>query len=194
MNRHMRSLNVASSIVVVALLAACTTPSAGPPTSNTPTADASPSAAPTPTIAEIVAVDPDDYDFPWLGGEGVSFNSPDDNIACGIRPPQNDSSYEYGCYISDYTYTDPPQPDDIQVPCEHGFWASERFAPKVLCSGEPATYAGVRDYGDPSVLTLEVGTSITFNETTCVSETDGMLCTGPDGHGFRLSAESYELF
>ena len=148
------------------------------------------------------SVDPADYEIQGLGDEGVSFISADGNIACGIESTAEFGDF-YGCYITDYTYTDPTRPEGTQVPCGHGFQSRNGEAPELLCSGEPAPFAGVKEFGNPDVKVLESGFQIEHNEITCAvtrvvdventTESDVVTCENENG-GFELSKNSYELF
>ena len=149
-----------------------------------------------------VSVDPADYDIQGLGDEGVSFISADGNIACGIESTAEFGDF-YGCYITDYTYTDPTRPEGTQVPCGHGFQSRNGEAPELLCSGEPSPFAGVKEFGNPDVKVLESGFQIEHNGITCAvtrvvdventTESDVVTCENENG-GFELSKNSYELF
>jgi len=189
---------IAIALATIALAGCAPTVSASPvgaaTISSTPAqaASATPTATPSPTPT-VTAVDPAAYNLPWLGAtEGVAFNSPDNNIACGIdiNPETFDS---YGCAIVKRTYTEPPRPADAVDPCGHGFWVAKNGPATILCSGEPASFAG-QPGGAQHVKILAIGTSITFNRVTCTSAENGITCLSSDGHGFRISAASYNLY
>jgi hypothetical protein len=185
----MRHFLVVGTAVVLLALAGCTSTSSDEPTAE-PSSSA-PSAVPTPAPSPTVTVvDPAAYTLPWLGAsDGVAFDTDDRNINCGIsiNPQTGDS---YGCGIRTYTYTDPKF--DSQTPCGHGFWRYKTSKPSVLCTGEPAPFAGSKG-GAKNVKILPVGSTITFNKVTCDSATDGVTCLSADGYGFRVSADSYDL-
>ena len=168
---------------------------------STPTGDprsshsAAPSAAPTPTPSapSFTPVDPAAYDLPWLGADdGVAFNSPDYNIACGIDK-NAETGDSYGCAIAQHTFVEPPPLAGAVDPCGGGFWRFKNSPPSILCSGEPATFAG-QPGGATGVKSLATGSSISFNGVTCSSAEDGITCLSADTHGFRISAASYNLY
>ena len=188
----MKLLGSAAIVVAVLALAGC---------ASTGTPEVELVGGSTMTIGPV-SVDPADYDIQGLGDEGVSFISADGNIACGIESTAEFGDF-YGCYITDYTYTDPTRPEGTQVPCGHGFQSRNGEAPELLCSGEPAPFAGVKEFGNPDVKVLESGFQIEHNGITCAvtrvvdventTESDVVTCENENG-GFELSKNSYELF
>jgi len=186
----MKRLLLSSLVLVTIALSGCATGVAEP--DETPGTAAAPSSESTPTPTAVIAVNPADYDIQGLGDTGVSFNSPDGNIACGIEQGALLGSY-FGCRIAEYNYTDPTTPE-TQVACGHGFQSRDGGAVEVLCTGEPSPFAGVMPGGDPAVPSLDIGSSITWDDTTCVSAENGITCTGAAGQGFRIAADSYDVF
>lgn len=138
-------------------------------------------------------MDAHSYDLPWLGADdGVAFNSPDENIACGISQSSTIGD-SYGCAIAHYTYTDPASPAGAGDPCGGGFWRFKDSPPGILCTGEPVTFAG-QPGGPGGVKVLAEQTSISFNGVKCQSASDGITCLSADHHGFRIAADSYQLY
>jgi len=186
----MKLLGSAAIVLAVLTLAGC---------ASTGTPEVELVGGSTMTVSKAIA-DPADYDIQGLGDEGISFTADDGNISCGIESTEEFGRY-YGCYIAEYTYADPDRPAGVEVSCGHGFQARNDEAPSLLCSGEPAPYAGVQEYGNPDevvvagslVNSLESGWQITHNDTTCTNESETITCENEYG-GFELSRDSYELF
>lgn len=158
--------------------------------SSTPAA--SPSDSPADPTAPV-AVDPALFAAEEFG-TGVIFVSPSGDMHCGITSA--DDGPLWGCRIdekdwefpsddpSDYCY-------DAQVPCGWGAEALGAGETHPRMRGDVAFESEIR--ADTPV--LEVGSSITLTDVTCVSEERGITCRhATSGHGFTLSSSINELW
>lgn len=169
---------------LLVLLAGCSTA----PLPGTVKPGETPTPTPTATaIIEFVPVDPVEYGT-LLADAGVDFDSPDGGIHCGILG-FGDGRQFFGCAVDDAAYDEPP---GTAAGCGGGFVTAVTGAPEVLCE---TTFAGETPERYPDVRVLPVGASVTTLGVTCFSGDDGIACVSDTtGAGFRVSADSYELF
>jgi hypothetical protein len=110
-----------------------------------------------------------------------AFQSPSGNIGCVLI------AGEARCDAAKHSWA-APRPAD----CPDGSDAGQGL--QVGASGA----AGVVCAGDTTLSTsapvLEYGTAAALDGTVCASRRAGVTCTNADGHGFTISAQSYELF
>lgn len=166
------------------LLAGCSTA----PLPGTVKPGETPTPTPAPTaIVEFAPVDPVEYGT-LLADAGVDFDSPGGGIHCGILG-FGDGRQFFGCAVDDAAYD---EPSGTAADCGGGFITAVTGTPEVLCE---TTFAGETPDRHPDVRVLEVGSSVTTLGVTCFSGDDGIACiSDATGSGFRVSAESYELF
>jgi hypothetical protein len=136
------------------------------------------SPAPKPELLPIVPagfspVDPAAYAPP--SGMGFEFDSPSRNIHCGTYDRGADNS-AWGCSISEYDYTDPPNDGSCNADEEHyggGYISRDWNTVAVLCRGG-AEFGG--EMTGLAVNVLPYGSSISYLEITCTSASDGVAC------------------
>ena len=179
-----RLTRMAALGAILLLLAGCSTaplPGTVKP-GDTPTPTLTPTA-----IVEFAPVDPVAYGT-LLADAGVDFDSPDGGIHCGILG-FGDGRQFFGCAVDAAAYD---EPSGTAAGCGGGFITAVTGTPEVLCE---TTFAGETPERYPDVRVLEIGSSVTTLGVTCFSGDDGIACVSDTtGAGFRVSAESYELF
>lgn len=114
----------------------------------------------------------------------IAFRSPSGNIQCAIF------GGDYAgvrCDMSELTQTYKTPPAD----CEFDWGASFGVDP----GSRKGYLACVSDaIADPSGVVLGYGEQLTLAGITCTSETTGITCTNPAGHGFSIAKAKQHLF
>lgn len=115
--------------------------------------------------------------------DGYGFMMPSGNVYCN-------GSVEFtaiGCNIIEFSGPHPqPQPASCNQSWGHSFYMEGRGEVVMECREVPqrVNYTDVAPYG----------VSASFGDITCISESTGLTCRNLDGHGFRLSRGTREIF
>ncbi len=121
---------------------------------------------------------------PACAQDAINFHSPSDNIQCAIFTG-DDAGVR--CDMQDLTPSHRTAPPDCAFD-----WGSS-FA--VDARSRKGYVACVSDtVADTNGLELSYGKAISLGGVTCSSETSGMTCTNPAGHGFTISKARQKLF
>jgi len=156
---------------------------------------------PTPEPAPLTPLDPAGF-ATQHGTDGVDFDSPDRNVACGIW-----QSYEYygftdtatvgplaGCRPLEADYaTDPSTDPSGNVGCSGGQLFGELPAEPVCNNGQVFVGEDPQTY---QVSVLPIGSSLTFAGYTCTTPDEATVecIRDADGAGFTVSRTSYRYF
>lgn len=114
----------------------------------------------------------------------VAFHSPSGNIQCAIFGGDYAGAR---CDMGELTPTYRQRPADCDLDWGFSFGVEPESRKGYLaCVGDTVA--------DPSGFELGYGKEISLFDITCTSETSGMTCTNPAGHGFTLSKARQKLF
>jgi len=118
---------------------------------------------------------------PVAAADLQSFTSPSGNIGCIM-----DAQY-LRCDIEERDWSPPPRPTDCPsfTGYGQGIGLDPHGPPAFVCAGDTTLHAG------PA---LDYGKTQRAGGFTCGSDEAGMRCANADGHGFRLSRQSYDIF
>ncbi|MFN8226089.1 MAG: DUF6636 domain-containing protein [Mycobacterium sp.] len=118
---------------------------------------------------------------PVAAADLESFTSPSGNIGCIM-----DAEY-LRCDIAEREWSPPPRPTDCPSFTGYGQGISmDPHGPAAfVCAGDTTLHAG------PA---LGYGQTQRAGGFTCASDEAGVRCANADGHGFRLSRQSYSIF
>lgn len=120
-------------------------------------------------------------------GGAYYFSSPDGSFQCGIVPLANRT--EAGC--QGVTTPIPPRPDDCMINWGNGIRVTNDGPAAFMCSGGVVYTSGGATVDPP----LTIGSEIAEGGFTCTSAADGISCKNDaSGHGFRIAADSNEVF
>lgn len=121
---------------------------------------------------------------PALADDLFFFHSPSGNIHCMIATGE---WAEARCDIFEMTTKLPPAPADCDLDYGHAFAIGPQDMRGMrVCAGDSVA--------TPDGLVLDYGKSVDLGGFRCTSETSGMTCTNPSGHGFKLSKARQDLF
>ncbi len=121
---------------------------------------------------------------PAVADDLVFFRSPSGNIHCLLATGDYAGAR---CDIRSFTpsFTTPPQDCDLEW--GDSFEVAPRSRKGTLgCHGDTVI--------TPDALVLEYGRTLELGGIACVSETSGMTCTNPAGHGFTVAKARQRLF
>jgi hypothetical protein len=109
----------------------------------------------------------------------TGFHSPSGNIRCNILKSG------VRCDITQHGWQSPPKPNSCEFDWGGSIGLSRHGAAHFLCVSDATEQGAVLAYGD----------SITRHRFRCKSLISGIRCTNKrNGHGFKLSRQSYRFF
>ncbi|WP_354697228.1 DUF6636 domain-containing protein [Paraconexibacter sp. AEG42_29] len=127
------------------------------------------------------SVEPSEAVRPSPVDDLTSFASPSRNIGCAVGP-----SYAR-CDIKTKSWSAPAKPASCEYDYGQGLEVTSAGAGRVVCAGDTAL-------PPPGLRRLAYGQSVTRGGITCTSRTSGVTCRNGRGHGFTLSAQTYDVF
>jgi len=121
---------------------------------------------------------------PALADDLLFFHAPSGNIHCLIA---TGDYAEARCDILQLTSPIPKPPDDCDLDFGHAFGVGLQDVQGYrICAGDTV--------GDPKGPVLQYGDHIDLGGFRCTSQTTGMTCTNPAGHGFTIAKRAQKLF
>jgi hypothetical protein len=121
---------------------------------------------------------------PTLADDLLFFHAPSKNIYCMIA---TGDYAEARCDVMEMTNEIPAPPADCDLDFGHAFSIGPQDTLGMqICAGDSVA--------DPDGATLAYGDSIDLGGFRCMSETTGMTCTNPAGHGFTVAKAKQSLF
>ena len=121
---------------------------------------------------------------PALADDYLAFHAPSGNIQCMIA---TGDYAEARCDIMELASPTPAPPADCDLDYGHAFGIGLQDTQGYrICAGDTVA--------DPNGLTLAYGDHLDLGGFRCTSETTGMTCANPAGHGFTLSKRAQKLF
>jgi hypothetical protein len=110
----------------------------------------------------------------------VLFHSPSGNIGCSL------AGYGARCDVDQHSWTPPPKPASCDLDWGGGVGVSRHGKADYTCAGDTTLHQGN---------TLAYGASVQRGRFRCKSLTSGVRCVNRrNKHGFKVSADSVELF
>lgn len=155
---------------------------------NTVAAPPAPSATDAPSPAAGPSTDPtagatiiDARTDGRFGTDLARFATPSRNIACQL------SAESARCDVAQRSWQTPPKPADCAGDYGGGATLSGSGSGALTCAGDTVA--------DPSLVVLDYGQGVRFDDVVCVSRETGLRCQNTaTGHGFRVARASYDLF
>jgi len=121
---------------------------------------------------------------PALADELMFFQAPSGNIFCMIATGE---WAQARCDLMQLTSKIPPPPADCDLDYGHAFGIGLQDTRGArICAGDTVA--------DPGGMTLAYGDHIDLGGFRCTSQTSGMTCTNPAGHGFTIARAKQTLF
>lgn len=118
---------------------------------------------------------------------GVTFfRTPSGNIGCVYSPAASGTPASLRCDIRTGLRPRPAKPRKCDLDWGDSYALQRTGLPILVCHGDTAI--------DPHAHVLRYGSSWTRSGFQCTSETSGLHCLNPSGHGFFMSrAHSYRF-
>ena len=121
---------------------------------------------------------------PAVAQDLLFFHAPSGNIHCMIA---TGDWAEARCDIMQLTSKIPPAPADCDLDWGHAFAIGPQDNQGArACVGDTVA--------DPNGMTLAYGDHVDLGGFRCSSESTGMTCTNPAGHGFTIAKATQKLF
>jgi hypothetical protein len=116
-----------------------------------------------------------------------SAQTPSRNIACMAMPPGPDQPRpQLRCDIRQMSSRPPPAPRNCPLSWGDAFVLDPAGPGRLMCHGDTVF--------DPSAPVLAYGRQWRPYSFTCTSQTTGLTCVNPAGHGFSLSRAVQKVF
>jgi hypothetical protein len=113
--------------------------------------------------------------------------TPSRNIACMAMPPGPDMPHsELRCDIKQMSSRPPPAPRGCELSWGDAFVLDPVGPGRLFCHGDTVF--------DPASPVIAYGTQWRAYGFTCTSQTSGLTCVNPAGHGFSLSRAVQKVF
>ena len=121
---------------------------------------------------------------PAAADDYLAFHAPSGNIQCMIATGDDP---EARCDIMEVISAIPARPKDCDLDYGHalGIGAQDMRGTRI-CAGDTVA--------DPNGLVLAYGEHQAIGGFRCTSQTTGMTCTNPAGHGFTIAKRAQKLF
>ena len=121
---------------------------------------------------------------PAYADDYLAFHAPSGNIQCMIA---TGDYAEARCDVMELASPIPAAPQDCDLDYGHAFGVGPQdMRGGRLCVGDTVA--------DPNGMVLAYGDHIDLGGFRCSSETTGMTCTNPAGHGFTVAKRVQKLF
>lgn len=124
------------------------------------------------------------------GGAGAqdmdSIQTPSHNIFCLATPAGDGQPAELRCDVQQMTNRPPRPPKDCPLNWGDSFYVDLTGPGDLMCHGDTVK--------NPEAPVIVYGDTWRIYGFTCLSQTTGLTCRNPQGHGFSISRGAQKVF